>query len=174
VTGLSTLPETDGLRLAKRGRVLRWVFTAALVMYLLVAMLFLAGPKTRTVKRSAGDIELQVRYTARARPALPIRWEVQVRRAGGFHGKSVTLATTSSYFDLLDGNSGFDPQPESSTNDGTNAIWQLEPPPGDVLTFSFDGRVEPGMQLSWVNATTSVLEGGRPVVSAHYRTLVLP
>jgi hypothetical protein len=174
VSRLTTLPQSDGLAEARRGRIVRWFFTICLALYLFAAAFFLVGPRTRTVTRTAGGVELQVRYTSRVRPALPVRWEVQVRRKGGFGGKPVTLATTSSYFDLFDGNSGFDPQPESSTNDGTNAIWELSPPPGDVLTFSFDGRVEPGMQLSWVNATTSVLEGGRPVVSAHYRTMVLP
>ena len=84
------------------------------------------------------------------------------------------MAVTSSYFDAFDEN-GLDPDPAESTSDGERSIWKFEPPPGDVMTVSFDARIEPGVQLTRVKGEVSVLDpSGADVVTADFRTLVLP
>ena len=59
------------------------------------------------------------------------------------------------------------------TSTGEAITWQFEPPPGDVLSVSFDARIEPGVQWG-KSGWTSVMENGRPVVTARYHTWIMP
>jgi hypothetical protein len=52
-------------------------------------------------------------------------------------------------------------------------IWEFDPPDGDTLGVSLDARVEPGAQWGR-QGETSILVDGKPVVTAKYRTWVLP
>jgi hypothetical protein len=173
VANLSTLPESDGLEQGRRGRTWRRVFVAVLSLHLLLGMLFVYGPKTAEKRASAAGYELTVRYVSRSRPGLAAPWSAEIRRDGGFRNRPVTVSMTSSYFDLFDEN-GLDPDPISTRSEGDLLVWQFESPQGDTLGISFDGRIEPGVQLAWKDATTAVLVDDKPVVSARYRTLVLP
>jgi hypothetical protein len=82
------------------------------------------------------------------------------------------VATDSRYLDLLDEN-GFDPQPSRSTATADEIIWEFDPPPGDTLSVSLDGRIEPGQQWGRTGHS-SVLVDGRPVVTVTYKTWVTP
>ncbi|MGH2732546.1 MAG: DUF421 domain-containing protein [Actinomycetota bacterium] len=63
---------------------------------------------------------LRVMYASVSRPGLVTPWSVEVRRPGGFMGP-VTLAASSSYLEIFDGN-GFGPDPSSV---GTLGFWIL-------------------------------------------------
>jgi len=156
----------------RRARTLRRVVVVALFAFLLLAALNVFGVRTSEVTATDGGYELTVRYASVTRPGLASPWSLEIRHEGGFDGP-VTVATTASYFELFDEN-GLDPDPSSAVSDGEHIIWEFEEPPGDVLVVSFDARIEPAAQLTWIHATTSVLEDGAPVVSATYRTFVMP
>jgi hypothetical protein len=173
VSKLSTFPESDGLEAARRGSVWRRVFMLLLALHLLLALLFVYGPKTREVSASGAGYELTVRYASRSRPGLAAPWSVEIRRDGAFRNQPITVSTTSSYFDLFDEN-GFDPDPISTRTEDDDLVWEFEPPKGDTLEISFDARIEPAVQLAWKDATTAVLVDDKPVVSATYRTFVMP
>jgi hypothetical protein len=170
--GRSTLPAEVPISRAKRARASRRVFVAVLVAFLLAGLLGLLGVKTATTRAAGGGYELEVRYAKVARPGLSVPWAVTIRHPGGFDGP-VTLATTSTYFDLFDENS-FDPDPDASYSDGERMIWEFEPPAeGDTMEVSLDTRVGPNVQLG-TGATTEIIEDGRPVVTVDYRTWILP
>jgi len=170
--GTSTAPAPNDDRAVRRSRASRRVFIVALVAFLAVGALGGYGVRTRSTRSSGGGYDLEVRYASVTRPGLASPWSVEIRRAGGFDGP-VRLATTARYFDSFDEN-GLSPDPTASTTDGERIIWEFEPPPGDMLVVSFDARIEPAVQLSWVTATTSVLDGDTAVASVRYRTVVLP
>jgi hypothetical protein len=170
----STLPPPPDIKAVRRGRFGRRLFTAALVLFLALGMLGLYGVRTGETTASGGGYELTVTYTKITRPGLATPWAVEVRHPGGFGDELVTVAATSSYFDAFDEN-GFDPDAAESTSDGERSIGKFDPPPGDVMTVSFDARIEPGVQLSRIKGEVSVLDAsGDDVVTADFKTLVLP
>ena len=168
----STIPEQPPLARARRARAGRRAFLAVLCLFLLAGALGLLGVRTSTVQARGGAYDLEVRYARVTRPGLAVPWTVTVRRDGGFDGP-LTVATTSRYFDLFDENA-FEPEPESVTTDGERVIWEFKTPDhGDTIEISLDTRTGPNVQ--WGDeATTAVLENGRPVVQVDYRTWVLP
>jgi hypothetical protein len=167
----STAPADSGVRQARRGRWARRLATAALIVFIGLGASGMLGVRTGTAAASSGGFDLSVTYARMTRPGLATPWSVEVRRPGGFDGP-VTIATTGAYFDLFDEN-GIDPEPSSSTSQNDLLLWEFEPPVGDVLTVSFDARLEPAVQQGR-SAETSVLVDGRPVVTVKYSTRVMP
>ncbi|HEV8420344.1 MAG TPA: hypothetical protein VGR13_03205, partial [Actinomycetota bacterium] len=66
-----------------------------------------------------------------------------------------------------------DPVPSNQTTSADLSIWEFDPPVGDTLRITFDGRLEPARQHGSA-ATTSVLQDDLPVVSIRYQTRVMP
>jgi hypothetical protein len=158
----------------RRGRLGRRIFAVVLVVFLGLGLLGLYGVRTKDARATGGGYEMTVTYTSVSRPGLATPWSVEIRRPGGFGDDQVTVAVTSSYFDAFDEN-GLDPDPAESYSDGERTVWRFEPPPGDVMTVSFDARIEPGVQLTRVKGTVAVLDAsGADAVSVDFRTLVLP
>ena len=155
----------------KRARAARRVGLAALFAFLALGAANVFGVRSAVVSASRGGYDLTVTYGAMSRAGLATPWAVEVRREGGFDGP-VTLATTYDYFDLFDEN-GLDPDPSAVTTDGERIIWVFEPPPGEILSISFDARISPAVQVG-KSAETSVLVGGRSVVGVRYTTGVMP
>lgn len=166
-----TAPEDNDLHRSRRARTIRRVFMSLLAVFLVLGLSGSLGVRTRTVTAQGGDYELTLTYGHVSRPGLPTPWSFEVRRPGGFAGP-ITVMTSSKYLDLFDEN-GFDPAPAGTTATPEAVIWEFEPPPGDTLAVSLDARIEPSVQWGrW--GETSVLEDGKPVVTARYRTWVLP
>jgi hypothetical protein len=169
----STIPSQPPLERARRARTGRRAFVVVLCLFLLAGLLGLLGVRTATVRAEGGGYEMEVRYARVTRPGLAVPWAVTIRRPGGFAGP-VTVASTSSYFDLFDENA-FEPEPESVTTDGERVIWEFKVPEGgDTMEISLDTRTGPNVQWSGKRATTAILEGGRPVAQVRYETIVLP
>jgi hypothetical protein len=166
-----TAPEDTGIRPSRRARTLRRVFLSVLAAFLVLGVAGFLGVRSRTVSARGGGYQLTVTYGEISRAGLATPFSIQVRHPGGFDGP-VTVATTSDFLDLFDEN-GFDPQPASVTTTADDVIWTFQAPPGDVLAISFDARVAPSEQWGRSGAT-SVLVHGRPVVTARYRTWVMP
>jgi hypothetical protein len=174
MSSTSTAPEEVPVERVRRMRTVRRIFVGLLALFLLLGLLGVFGVKTATTSASGGGYDLQVTYAKLARPGLAVPWTVEIRHAGGFHGKTVEVSTTDGYFDLMDEN-GLDPDPSSATTSGDNIVWEFDAPKGDTLTISFDGRIGPSVQSLWPpEAETAVLEKGKPVVSVKYRTRVWP
>jgi hypothetical protein len=169
--GIPTAPGESDLGRSRRARALRRTFLALLAVFLLLGATGTLGVRTGHTTATGGGYELTVTYGKVSRPGLPTPWSFEVRRPGGFDGP-VTVTSTSKYLDLFDEN-GFDPQPSKATSTQDLVIWEFDPPPGDTLTVSFDARIEPSAQWGR-SGETAVLEDGKPVVIARYRTWILP
>ena len=175
-TPKTTAPEDTDLRLVRRARVGRRVFTLAIVVLLIAALVGLLGVRTTTATAADGGYELELRYAKVARPGLAVPWDLTITKAGGFdQDQPVRVRTKSSYLDIFDEN-GLDPDPSKVTQDDRYLIWEFDPPPGDTLTVSFDWRIEPGVQLKRAKGETSVLrdDGDQPVATVRYETWVTP
>ena len=157
----------------RRARGGRRAFFLAISAFLALGALGRYGVREAESSAAGGGYELSVRYATTSRGGLATPWSLEVRRPGGFQADTVTVATTSSYFDIFDEN-GIDPEPAESTSDGERTLWTFAAPDGDTLSVSFDGRIEPGVQLQGAEGATAVVEGGLDVASVSYRTFVMP
>jgi hypothetical protein len=166
-----TAPDEPNLLPSRRARALRRLFMTLLVAFLAFGMVGGLGVRSRTTTVQGGGYELTVTYGQVSRPGLATPWSFEIHRPGGFEGP-VTVSSTTSYLDLFDEN-GFDPEPSKATADPETVIWEFEPPDGDTLAVSLDARIEPGAQWGRTGQT-SVLVDGKPVVTARYKTWVMP
>ncbi|HUR23150.1 MAG TPA: hypothetical protein VMZ73_04695 [Acidimicrobiales bacterium] len=172
-TSIPTEPEPTDIRRQVRARTGRRVFGVALGLFLLLGALGFYGVRARTVTAAGGGYQLSVTYGSVSRPGLATPWSFEVQRAGGFPD-GLTVAVTSSYFDAFDEN-GLGPEPVEETVDGELTIWRFGPTRSETLSVSFDARIEPGVQLTTAKGELSVLgPDGRPVVTAAFRTFVMP
>ena len=173
VADSSTAPPEFDDRVVRRGRRLRRVFFVALSAFIGLGLLSRLGPLTGDLSVTGGPVELSVSYPRVNRPGLLTKLSFEVRRSGGFAGP-VTLAVNSSYLDTF-AEAVVDPQPTTETADDERTIWTFEPPPGaDVLVVSMDARIYLSERVGRPAATVSVLEDDQPVVTARFRTYVLP
>lgn len=144
---------------------------AVLVGVLAVGLTGRLGVQSRTTTARGGGYELTVTYGQVTRAGLATPWSLEIHHPGGFDGP-VMVSTNTRYLDLFDEN-GFDPQPAKSMATPDAVIWEFEPPDGDTLGVSLDARLEPGVQWGRTGET-SVLVDGKPVVTATYKTWVVP
>jgi hypothetical protein len=152
----------------------RRLFVVALVVFLGLGVLGLYGVRMGEKEASGGGYDVTVTYALVSRPGLATPWVVELRRPGGFGDGLVTVALNSSYFDAFDEN-GLDPDPVESMSDGDRTIWRFQPPPGDVMTVSFDARIQPDVQLTRLKGRVSVLDDSyAEMVSVSFRTFVMP
>jgi hypothetical protein len=168
---VTTVPHDTDLRRVRRARTYRRVAIAIIGLFVLLGLAGVFGARSGTASASGGGHSLVVTYPAVSRPGLAVRWSVEIRREGGLE-EQVTIATTSSYFDLFDFNQ-FYPQPSAETSDGSSTIWTFDTAGGKIMRITLDGRLEPARQ-DGAEAVSSILVGGRPVVSVRYRTMVMP
>jgi hypothetical protein len=129
------------------------------------------GVDTSRVSATGGGFDLEVRYGTVTRPALATPFEIVVARPGGFDGP-VTVGVSRDYLAMWDEN-GLFPAPSTETSLGSLVVWEFDPPPGEVLTVTFDARIEPSAQ-SGQDGTVAVLQDDRPVVEVGFHTAVRP
>ncbi len=129
------------------------------------------GVDTARVRSTAGSTRLEVRYTTVTRGALASPFEITVHRPGGFDGP-VTVAVDHAYMQMWDEN-GFYPTPSSETTREAWLLWEFEPPDGDTLRFTYDARLEPGVQ-SGRSGAVALVEGGELVGQVNFKTAVRP
>jgi hypothetical protein len=168
---LPTSPEPTGLDRLRRARAGRRAILAVLLAILVLAAANVLGLKVGAVSASGGGYRIAVTYAEVSRPGLATPWGIEIIREGGFEGP-IRIATSRTYLHLFDYNV-VHPQPATETGTPELVIWEFDPPPGDTLRVSFDGRLEPTEHLPQ-GASTSVLEGDLPVVTVHYSTKVVP
>lgn len=142
-----------------------------LFAFLVIGMTGRLGVRSRTMTVQGGGYELSVTYGQVSRAGLATPWSLQIRHPGGFDGP-ITVSAGSKYLDLFDEN-GFEPEPSKTTATPDEVIWEFDPPDGDTLGISLDGRIEPGVQWGR-EGRTSVLVDGESVVTARYKTWIMP
>lgn len=170
----TTLPEPRDERSVRRARDGRRVGLVALSVFVLLGLLGVLGTRTAETSASEGPYELTVTYPKVTRSGHAVRFEVEVRRAGGFPAEEpVRLRVLGRYYDLFDEN-GFSPQPDSETADDTWVVDEFAPPDGDTLLVSVDTRVEPARNRGEDGAVDVLDERGQPVVGVRFRTWVVP
>ena len=171
---IPTAPEPTDLGRQTRARLSRRIFVVVLGAFLLLGALGFYGVRTTTKTAAGGGYELSVRYASISRPGVATPWSFEARRAGGFPD-GLTVAVTSSYFDAFDEN-GLGPAPEEERADQERTIWRFGPSASDVISVSFDARIEPGVQLTTIKGELSILSGptGPPVVTVGFKTFVMP
>lgn len=164
----------EGLESPRAGRTAAWLRRGFLALVLAVALAGgsgLLGAYTSTATATGGGYTLTLSYPRVARAGLDTVWEVRVAHPGGFD-KPVTLAVTSSYFDVFE-TQGFHPDASKSTDDGRFLYLTFDPPPGDTLVVDFDAYVQPASQTGR-SATIAVVDGTTPLVSLDYSTRLVP
>lgn len=170
----STLPERRPDGAVRRARDARRVGLVAVAVFVALGLAGVLGTRTAETTASAGGYDLTVTYPQVSRSGHAVRFEVQVRRDGGFPaGEPVRLRVLGRYYDLFDEN-GFSPQPDSETADDRYVVDEFAPPDGDTLLVSVDTRVEPARNRG-EDGEVSVLDAdGRPVVTVRFHTFVMP
>jgi hypothetical protein len=168
---LSTAPDSVTVDRVRTARFVRRLVLTLLVAFLALGAAGVLGVRTGSVRATGNGYELAVTYARVTRPGLATPWSAEIRRTGGFEGP-VTLAVSSRYFEMFDEN-GLDPDPAEATATDEEILWEFSPPDGDVLTVSFDARLEPGVQWG-KRGTAAVVVDGERMVSVRYRTWVLP
>jgi len=168
----STLPEPRDATEIRRARDKRRVALAVLTLFVVVGAAGFYGTRTAEKTAASGGYVLTVTYPQISRPGHAIKYEVKVRRAGGFDGP-IHMRFSSDYFDLFDENS-FSPDPDSATATGAYDLYEYSPPPGDTFVVSSDTRIEPARQRGQSGEASVLDDGGRPIVTVRYRTRIFP
>lgn len=168
----ATAPEeirSDRLRRARLGR---RAGVGLMVVFVGAGLLNLFGSHSAKVTATRGGMTLTVTYPDRTRPALPVRWKVDITSAAGF-SQPVHLAVNLRYFNFFDFNN-FYPTPDSTENRGDLVVFTFATPPGNTLTVLFDGRMQPG-RIGLADAETKLLDDdGSELVGVAYSTKVFP
>ncbi len=165
---LASVRDVGSARAAQRWR-RAGVLTMLLVVLAGASGLLGVRSATRTV--SAGGYTATLTYPAIARSGWDVPWTLRITRPGGFDG-AVTVAVSGTYFDVFESQRFF-PEPSGETRAGRFVYLDFDPPPGDVLTISYDAYIAPSAQLGR-SATVSVITDGVARVSLRYRTFLLP
>jgi len=129
------------------------------------------GVRSEERRDNGGGYHLEVRYPAVTRPGLASPFRVEVSSSGGF-SQPVTVAVDRSYLAIWDEN-GLSPAPTSELVNGPWVEWEFDPPAGDLLTVTFDARIEPAAQSSRDGAVRLVVDN-RSVAEVDFRTRVMP
>lgn len=156
---------SPGTLWARRGVV------ALLALGILAGVLGLLGVTTREVRAESGGYELEVTYPRIARAGLDTPWQLRITRAGGLPDE-VEVAITGEYTDIFE-SQGMWPDATEMTRDGQRLMLTFVAPEGDTLVVDFDLYVQFSSQVGR-DATISVVEGGRDMVSVAYTTTLLP
>jgi hypothetical protein len=167
-----TAPSEQSTRSLRRELWGRRVLMTLLVALVAAALVGLLGVHARTVSATGGGYDLSVRYAATARPGISVPLEVEVTHDGGFSGP-VTLAVSADYLQVLQVGSSF-PEASESTADGDAVELTFDPPDGDTLSVTFQAQVDPSADPGRPEGAVALLESGDAVVTARFRTWVLP
>ena len=172
MTATSTLPELREPDDVRRARNKRRIGIVLLLVFVLLGAGGMYGTRTGEKSAAAGGYVVTVTYPKVSRPGHAIRYEVEVKRAGGFDGP-IRMRFSSDYFDLFDENS-FGPAADSETTTGAYDLYEFAPPAGDTFIVSSDTRVEPARQRGAGGEVSVLDDAGAPVVTVHYRTRIFP
>lgn len=167
----STIPRhVPTVQDERRERFGRRLALAALTVFVLLGLSGLLGVRTRDTSASSGPLRVKLHRAVVARPALAVPYRLTISRADGFD-EPIEVRITTSYLASFDEN-GTQPQPDSASTDGTDTIWEFDPPEGKEFTVWLDTRVEPSVQ--WKRAGSTTVVNGTETVTIDHPLWILP
>jgi hypothetical protein len=171
------LPETVPLardeRQVRRAHLLRLLAHGLLGAFVVAGLVGLLGGPTRSSVDAGAGTRLTVEYPPVVRAGTGTPYVVTIERDGGFDGPVVVELTTS-WPERLDFQS-FYPTPSAETARPGWVRYELDPPDGEVLVWTFDVRTNPQQLLVRGRHAVRVLDGsGRPVAEVQHVTWAVP
>lgn len=165
--------RTLAIASARRGRLIRRIAIAAMVVFLGAGMYGVFGIRQGRQTAVAAGLRFGISYPAVTRGGLPVRWEldIEIDDARSLPDE-IEIRTTADYFDIFDHNA-LTPEPDV-TWQGQLTSWTYRPDAGDSrLRVQLDVRAQPNAR--WRHAaTTDVVIDGDIVASFDYSTFVMP
>jgi hypothetical protein len=153
MAGTTTVPEVADHADERRSRWFRRVVLAGFTLLVLLGLTGLLGVHSRTATADGDQgTRVEVTYPQVARPALAIPFHVRVSRPDGFD-EQIEIRITRSWLESFDEN-GVIPTPAEESTDGDDVVW------------TFDTRVEPGVQWQR-HGTTTVTIGSERIDVGH-------
>ncbi len=170
----STVPEQPSVGWTRFERGIRAVVFLVVFGIVVAALVGFAGLRTREVSATSDRFEVRVTYAQATRPGISTPFEIDVDSTDGTPlPERLEVRVSSDYLAMFDEN-GLDPEPESSTSDGTDETWRFEVDPGaSRLHIDMDARLQPNIH-SGTTGTVRVAEPGSSPVEVEFRTWVLP
>ncbi len=170
----STEPEQPSPGWTGFERALRAAVFLVVFGVVIAALVGLAGLRTREVTATSERLEVSVTYAQSTRSGISTPFEIDVSAPGGGPlPERLEVRVSTAYLAMFDEN-GLDPEPVSSTSDGTEETWHFELEPGSTrLHVDLDARLQPNVH-SGETGTVRVSELGAEPVEVEFRTWVLP
>jgi len=169
---IPSLPRHQAVDQVRRARNLRRVGLGALALVVGLGLATLLGARSATTASAAAGYTMSVTYPAVTRPGLAVPLRIEVERAGGFPGP-VTLAISRGIFERFDFQN-FYPNPSAETGSAGYVYYEFDPPPGDRLRVSLDGRTSPDQNGSVGNHRVALVIDGQPITEVRFRMVVMP
>jgi hypothetical protein len=172
----STLPDASFSLTRRRAGYL--VTTVLLTLLMAAAVLdatrptAILGVHSEVARDQRGGLQLAVTYADVSRPALATPFDIQVQRRGGFGGP-VRIAIDPEYLRMWDEN-GLSPAPATETVMGRWLVWEFDPPIGDTLFVTLDGRIEPAAQDGRSGVIAVLSPDDEILAEVSFTTRVLP
>ena len=138
------------------------------------ALLGVAGLRTREVTATSDRFDVNVTYAQTTRPGISTPFTIEVVAADGSTlPEQLEVRVSAAYLAMFDEN-GVDPEPASSTSDGTDETWRFELDPGATrFAVDLDARLQPNVHSGETGTVRVGASGGTPV-DVEFRTWVLP
>lgn len=178
--GVVHLDDSAARRRSHRRRRLGYVLTTVVLSAVMavavldgLGVISAVGVDDAEVVASAGGTTLAVRYPTVSRPALASPFVITITRDGGFDDRPVEVAVSTDYLALWDEN-GILPGPAEETAAAEDLHWTFDPPDGEVLRITYDGRIEPGAQSGGPGRVAVLDEAGDVVVAVRFDTEIRP
>ena len=175
--GTNAPDEEPTRELLRKRRIFYGAVTGAITLILAAAVLGALtgldtyGVDSKHVRTRSEGYELDVEYPTVSRGGLATPLAIEVTRTGGF-SDAVVIGIDHRYMQAWDEN-GFYPTPSAERTMGDWLIWEFDPPEGDTLRFTYDGRIEPAVQHGR-SGRVAVMEANVPVVEVDFSTRITP
>src|SRR6266540_5831580 len=161
VEHIPSLPRHHAVDQVRRARSLRRVGLGALALVVGLGLATFLGARSATTASTAAGYTMVVTHPVVTRPGLATPLRIEVGHAGGFAGP-VTLAVSREIFERFDFQNLY-PNPSAETGSDAYVYYEFDPPPGDRLRVSLDGRTSPDQNGSVGNHRVALVMDGQPV-----------
>jgi hypothetical protein len=171
---LSTTAEAVSIDASRLQRGVWWRRAATLLLFVFVAAAAFGvfGVRTHTTHASAGPLQASLEYAASNRRGVTSVFRLEVDRRGGFPD-DITVQVSSGYLDTL-GFRGMDPDPDTSSANGSSVTWTFTKPTGDRFTMRIDAQIDSATRPGRHSGEAIVRVGNHPPVRLHFTTWVFP
>lgn len=157
---------------ARRGSILRAVFTVFVCAVVLLACLDLLGYRSRTLHNENGAVTTSVTYGQFTRRGITTNLRVEVDSETGFDG-DVTVSLNEDYLQRLSIRH-MSPEPDSETSEAGKVKWTFSQPQADQFSMDVDAEVDPSSSPGWIDGALGIAVADQPVDLYTFRTWIWP